>query len=633
MNKSQFLRRRWILTAAVTAATAGSLLAPSTASAQYRINNNGRALDANNQVGSGGRNPNDAAARQPNLPTGNDIVTGNVTAGRHFRGDVDYTDPGAFRGRTAGIRSDNFLRQSSGPGQDTRLAEEATKYYGDSRGVAPPANFTQAGIGSSGYIPAQPTVNRSIGDQRGGAIDFNQPFVLPAAGQLLLPGPIDPSAGQQYITASPLTGIRQLNMKDLNAVVNTQYNPATGKFDQNAIQRMQDELNAAAANSNPGAAKLVDPLNQTLNTAGSTDAANAGTAAPAGTTPPLPGGAPMEQKSVALDGPGAVAIEQKPLAGPLNNSLNTQQSTRQRLLVKPEAQSSLYAELLKKHEETAGDQNISDTQAAQAYNAARRAQGQAAAAAPGAPGAPGSPATPDQAAQPGAPGAVPGTTPPPTGAATPGGTAPGVVDYAQRGEQILKGGAPGAQKPGQKKKIYAPVKVPSLATGVKAKGLSDVLKNAENLMKDGKFTSALDQYDQAEQVAPNNPLIRLGRANAELGASYYARAEAHLRDVFGKNPELLSGQYDLTGMLGEQRVAVLVKDLKEIANREQREPRPVFLLAYIAYNTGHEQNAEAYLDLADKRSGGKDAFFQLLRDNWALPQAAAPTTAPAPANK
>src|SRR5437868_1638175 len=111
-----------------------------------------------------------------------------------------------------------------------------------------------------------------------------------------------------------------------------------------------------------------------------------------------------------------------------------------------------------------------------------------------------------------------------------------------------------------------PVKVDSLARGVKGKGLAEIMKSAEDLMKQGKFTSALDQYDQAEQVAPNNPLIRLGRANAELGASYYARAEAHLRDVFTQNPELLNGQYDLIALLGEERLNTLVKDLKQIAN-------------------------------------------------------------------
>ena len=668
-------QRRWVLATAVAAAAALPVLAVTSLTfAQARVNQSGRLLDANNRVGSGGQNPNDSNVRSPQNVVGNEIVTGNVTGGKHFRGRVDYTDPGAFRGQTAGIDMDNFLRQSSGPTKDSRLAEQETRYYGDGRAAPPPPNFVQVGgVGTGSYVPGAQQVNRSVSDQRVGAVDFAQPYVLPAPGQLLLPGPVDPSAGQQFITASPLTGIRQINANDpnfFNSVSHTQYSPVTGRLDDNAIQRMREELNAAANASNPGGAPPVDrqqQLNDPLNPAadgatGSTGGTGTGGTGGTGTAGGAGAGGnnatggtgaqPVQQQPLQLQGAGAPAqrIEQQPVNTAISrtpNNLNTDQSIRHRItsLVKPEEQSTVYAQLRKRHEEVAANQNVSDAEAARAFNAARRAEAEAEARKQAQ--AKGRTAQPGQPAQPGAlPGALPGQPGAPIqGQAVPGGVAAapgaaavpqpdaagntGIVDYAKRNEQLLKEGAADKKKT---RKVYAPVKVPSLATGVKGKGLADVLKNAENLMKEGKFTSALDQYDAAEQVAPNNPLTRLGRANAELGAAYYARAEAHLRDVFQKNPELLTGQYDLTNMLGEQRMQVLVNDLKEIANREQKEARPVFLLAYIAYNTGHEQNAEAYLDLADKRSGGKDPFYQLLRDNWSLPPAGgnAPTTAPAP---
>jgi tetratricopeptide (TPR) repeat protein len=654
MNKpNSSRRRRRILTTAIAAAIPVFALT-SISAAQQRINANGRVLDANNRVGSGGQNPDDSRGRSPQNALGNDIVTGNVTGGKHFRGPIDYTDPNAFRGQTAGINMDNFLRQSSGPTQDSRLADTTVRFYGEGRAAPPPPNFVEVGgLGSGSYVPGAPAVNRSVADQRVGAVDFSQPYVLPAPGQLLLPGPVDPSAGQQFITASPLTGIRQINANDpnfFNSVSHTQYNPATGRLDDNAIQRMREELNAAAGASDPGSVKTVTPTDAA---GGAGGADGTGAEAKPGAQrvlPPGPGAVRVEQQPILPPDTGAVQIEQKPISEPIAqtpNQLGTGQSVRNRIttLVKPEEQSTIYAQLRRRHEEAAADQSMSDADAARAFNVARRAEEEAkkTAGQPGQPGQPGGVGAPGQpGALPGQPGApVPGRAQPGGLAAAPGAApipqppgpgdapAPGIVDYTKRNEELMKQSA--AEKKKQRK-VYAPVKVPSLATGVKGKGLADVLKNAENLMKEGKFTSALDQYDAAEQVAPNNPLTRLGRANAELGAAYYARAEAHLRDVFQKNPELLAGQYDLTNMLGEQRMQVLVKDLKEIANRDQKEARPVFLLAYIAYNTGHEQNAEAYLDLADKRSGGKDPFFQLLRDNWALPAAAAaaPTTAPAP---
>ena len=49
-----------------------------------------------------------------------------------------------------------------------------------------------------------------------------------------------------------------------------------------------------------------------------------------------------------------------------------------------------------------------------------------------------------------------------------------------------------------------------------------------------------------------------------------------------------------------------------------------------------EASAE-YLDLADKRAGGKDKFFKLVRDNWTLAsdkgEGAAPPATNEPLNK
>ena len=45
---------------------------------------------------------------------GNQIVTGNVTAGQQFRGFVPYSDPFAFRGDTRRQQLDRFIRQSAG---------------------------------------------------------------------------------------------------------------------------------------------------------------------------------------------------------------------------------------------------------------------------------------------------------------------------------------------------------------------------------------------------------------------------------------------------------------------------------------------------------------------------------------
>jgi tetratricopeptide (TPR) repeat protein len=217
-------------------------------------------------------------------------------------------------------------------------------------------------------------------------------------------------------------------------------------------------------------------------------------------------------------------------------------------------------------------------------------------------------------AGPGLPGAGQGAAQP--GVPGPGGGATGAAPTPQPGGEIpIPGNIDAAPT------LPRPVQIRSLADGVQAKGLNDLLKQAEDQLKSGRYNSALEQYDLAEQVAPNNPLILMGRANVELARTYYTRAETHLRQAFMSDQALLMGQYDLRSMIGNERLEILVKDLKEITNREQKEARPAFLLAYIAYNTGNERMAAAYLDLAEKRAGN-DALYPLIRKHWSLPKGA-----------
>jgi tetratricopeptide (TPR) repeat protein len=206
-----------------------------------------------------------------------------------------------------------------------------------------------------------------------------------------------------------------------------------------------------------------------------------------------------------------------------------------------------------------------------------------------------------------------------------GGMDLGIPDYAKISRELLdaaRATSPEAMKAAQEQGLAGkpkPVPVKSLAEGIKAAGLANVLRQAEVLMREGKFIAALDQYAVAEQVAPNNPLVRLGMAHAELGGGYYKRGEAHLREALAGDPTLLMGQYDLKGMVGQERLEVMVKDLKETARKQEDDSGLVFLLAYVAYNTGNEQQAGVYLSLAEKRAGGKDEFFKLLRLHWAVP--------------
>jgi tetratricopeptide (TPR) repeat protein len=178
-----------------------------------------------------------------------------------------------------------------------------------------------------------------------------------------------------------------------------------------------------------------------------------------------------------------------------------------------------------------------------------------------------------------------------------------------------------------------PMRIDSLAVGVKAEGLSRLLSGAEKMMQDGRYIAALDQYEAAQELSrTSNPMITLGRAHAELAVGNYRRAERDIRAALLNDPVLTMAQFDLKKMIGEARLEAIAKDLKQIAQRQPDDAGIPLLLAYVAYNSGHEDQAAIYLDASQKRSSARDPLFKLLWTHWSLPNL--PSTQPAaPAGK
>jgi hypothetical protein len=640
-------RLRWILAAAASAALAGTA---GSAMAQYRVGSDGRSRDANNRIGSGGINDAQATPAGPVNPyqLNNQIVTGQVTGGRQFRGFVPYSDPNVFHGITAGSLSDDFIKQSSGApygGVNQNNAQQVQPFYGQDRATALPQGFVQQQPGG-GFVPA-PEVTRQPNDLRLGETLNIPTTILPQPGQLVLPGPVDPNTQtSSVITASPLYGVRQWNLGD-QADQNFLYgaNPANvmgARMDPAMLQHMREELAQSALTDQTGGEEAgTGTAANGTNQAGGPNARGAKAGANGAGAMPTPFDAPQNR---SLNSSSALQSNANTGGSALNSNLVTGEGTRNRLLTAPERQSTQYAALKDRLARYRAANEIGDQAAAREFADQMRQQklqqakgqgtaGQATAGAqPTLPGATGANQTPGAvgaggmgaagAEQPvaGAGGLKPGVPP------MPGSTPPGAENPPQTGAGTAKPEIPGSINTDQGMAAKPqPLQVHSLAQGVQAKGLADLLKEAEADMKAGKYNSALEQYELADQVAPNNPLILLGRANAELGQSYYTRAAQHLHEAFMKDQALLMGQYDLRDWLGQDRLEFLSKDLREIANRETKEARPLFLLAYIAYNTGNERRGAAYLDLAEKRAGGQDPLYPLLRKYWVLPTDAGPS--------
>lgn len=457
----------------------------------------------------------------------------------------------------------------------------------------------------------------------------------------MMPGAVDPNTqSSNMLGASPLYGVRQLNQKNPTfdqAMTNSAFNNSATKYpstpmDPMKLQQMRQQLLDSQAK--PLGQNSLDQNSDQNSDQDSTTPGNAAKMGLQSLGSPMQAPFESPENGAVRNSTSIVQPTQGGTTVGLSANLATGQSVKQRLVNQPvRIQSAQYSELQKRLAQYKSIQDQTTAQAAVQYNNDQvRAKNTPAAQGGGKPGdrpvlggLP-QPAMPDPGAGqrevspipagPAMPSSATDLNPTPNVTPAMPGVKPG--ETAVTGNKIET--MPMPVRP-------APLKIKSLADGVQAKGIADMLKDAEELTRNGKYNSALEQYDMADQVAPNNALVQLGRANVELGRTYYARAEANLRQAFTQDQALLMGQYDLTSLLGQERLETIVRDLRAIAEREQKEPRPMFLLAYIAYNTGNEPRAAAYLDLAEKRAGGHDPLYPLIRKHWALPSDAAPVNA------
>lgn len=262
----------WVISAAVAIVSAG--LIQSAALGQYQTADSaGRALDANNRLGSGGINEGGGAGPGP---TAEDIIYGNVTSGRQFRGRLNSTDPREFRGQI-NRPSDNLVRDS-GPSaySSASAADRLTPrtFYGDNRGVNAPMGFQQLQPGSPGQFEIARPVFRMPGDVRMDATIPNPDLGLSQPSVYILPGV---SAETPIPGALPRTNLNSGLAADRNTTNETLSQPLSNELlhrinlDENRIREMRDELRRsiegvpeAPANPNDLTVAPENPINRSL---------------------------------------------------------------------------------------------------------------------------------------------------------------------------------------------------------------------------------------------------------------------------------------------------------------------------------------------------------------------------------
>jgi hypothetical protein len=593
---------------------------------QNRVNTDGHLYDANPRVGSGGLNsgPQSTIKGQQNL--NGDVVTGNVSGLNYFHGNANEFNPNVVQIRDPYGAADRLTAIAAQPNlaAPNNGTPNYTSFYSTSR--ATPQLLNQAAIpggaltttsNNVALVPA-PTVSplTPSTDTRVDALDLSKRNAVQSQTDATGPGVVNPAATPSvnsdptFFEFSPLYGVRKSDGELFGAGASrlppgsVQDNSGGVNIDQlrkevndNRINQEVDQAQGTNGGSAPGSA---NPNGQN---APSTNA-----------TPGAVNLTPQQLGGVALNNDvnnQALSNTVDPLK--TTTSLQTDQHFTNTLQVPVSQQSAQLATLIRRYGRAG--KPLNDQQAAKQYNAELAAKNATPAPKPGLPDG-GTPAlgTPDLAA---GPAAVPDNTGAVIHGAPPVPTLP-----PEQAKPDLTAKKPELPPVNDGK----PMIITSLATGVAAPGMAGLLKKAEDEMRDGKFSKASDLYDSAEQVAPNNPFAPLGRSFAELGSSYYVKADADLAKAVSLEPAVLGGLYDLKGFLGEDRLKFVEKDLADVSASEKA-ARPEVLLAFIAHNAGDDTAAASHLEAASIR-GGDSALIASMRSVWNLP-----AKAPAPAAK
>ena len=593
----------------------------------------GHANDANNQVNSGGYNSGPHFVNGAVNGQNNQIEEGNVGGLNEFQGRLPSgEDPNAFQGATQNLPSENLNRVWTAPNvtsgnfavSNSNNNSNIASYYDVNRFANAPTGYV-AIPGSGSYAPgiaAPPSPN----DPRLG--NLNDDMVIPPSlpGDGTQPGQqVSLTADQPMITtASPLYGFKQWYMDSSgNLVAGNGDNSLGGNSLMGSPAGPPATFGAGTGLSNARVDQIRAEVNSAANTQDNSNGgsdSNAPGANPSSTNPPganFPGtnppganptapynnGAPAGLTSPTPRPAGAQAVGNKPLSGieptgetplpsgrvvagmlvtPINGqSVSTGQSTRYgtSALVEPGKQSTQYLELQKRLAEYQAQLQNGNLTDEQAFNLNQKEQ-----------------QTIKQIN-------------------TPGGAGPGA--FTGRGAVGVGGGA--TTKPTMPRNTSVPpVQINSLSEGMQSRGLGQILKDAEDLVRQGKYKEAMDQYNNAAVIVPNNPMILLGRADAELGANLYARAENDLREAFAADTALMMAKINLKDLIGPKRIDEIQADLQQVAEKDQSNETPVFLLAYVDYNTDQISKVAGRLELAERINGGKDPLIESLFQHWNL---------------
>jgi len=138
---------------------------------------------------------------------------------------------------------------------------------------------------------------------------------------------------------------------------------------------------------------------------------------------------------------------------------------------------------------------------------------------------------------------------------------------------------------------------------------------AEASLADGKYLSAESRYRQIILDTDDDPLPRAGLVHAQLGAGMFRSAGLNIRALFARHPELIAARYDAKLLPPKDRLQWVQQELQTAISQGEGGKNAPILLAYLGYQASSRQVVRYGLALAQAKSPG-DPLLAVLREIW-----------------
>lgn len=145
--------------------------------------------------------------------------------------------------------------------------------------------------------------------------------------------------------------------------------------------------------------------------------------------------------------------------------------------------------------------------------------------------------------------------------------------------------------------------------------INELFVQGEKELGEGRFLNAERTYRQVRLEAADNPLGQVGLIHAQLGAGMVRSAAFNLRSLFEDHPELIATRYGQNLLPPADRLEWLQKELQRMVDSENSNTEPGLMLAYLGHQVESRQLVRYGLAIAEDGSP-LDPLLPVLRRIW-----------------